>query len=382
MPEFHLVNGDSRLERVNQSKRIKEVEDKVNGFSTDLSGKATKEEVNVLHEQLVDTAKKIDGVFNVVEFGASSEKTDTENKTSLQDAIAYVDSIGGGHIVIPYDISYGYNRNDIATHPNFSATTTDIMVTDYSKGKTYTGEGQREGSQIRTFFTTSGDETDGFHDGNGRYDRGAWHPYYAIMNDGVTGQTSNRRATYWVGNNGEVTWGFGQGVNTVTPDGTNIDDLLSAFKIVGNKVAGGTGLETFLVILKTNGYWGFGTQDPIYEYHMRSKRGTHGRWYFERQGSGDIYFHFKTSSKERKIQIRDSDGLIRFTNSAGNSNVFDLTDEGNAKFTNGVNGGSFTTAGRPTNVGVGTMIFDSTLGKPIWLKTTPSTWVDATGTTV
>lgn len=46
MAEFHLVNGDSRLEKVEQSKRLKDVEDRVNGFSSELSGKATKDELN------------------------------------------------------------------------------------------------------------------------------------------------------------------------------------------------------------------------------------------------------------------------------------------------------------------------------------------------
>ncbi|MGX1598579.1 polysaccharide deacetylase family protein [Dietzia maris] len=40
---------------------------------------------------------------------------------------------------------------------------------------------------------------------------------------------------------------------------------------------------------------------------------------------------------------------------------------------------SGTTAARPTAARVGQMYFDRTLGKPIWLKAEPSTWVDATG---
>jgi len=36
---------------------------------------------------------------------------------------------------------------------------------------------------------------------------------------------------------------------------------------------------------------------------------------------------------------------------------------------------------RPTNIGVGYMMFDTTLGKPIWYKG-ESVWVDATGATV
>ena len=42
---------------------------------------------------------------------------------------------------------------------------------------------------------------------------------------------------------------------------------------------------------------------------------------------------------------------------------------------------SGTTANRPvTNLFVGRMYFDVTLGKPIWLKSvTPTVWVDSTG---
>ena len=43
---------------------------------------------------------------------------------------------------------------------------------------------------------------------------------------------------------------------------------------------------------------------------------------------------------------------------------------------------SGTTAARPTTAYVGYPYFDTTLNKPVWLKTAPSTWVDATGATV
>ena len=41
-----------------------------------------------------------------------------------------------------------------------------------------------------------------------------------------------------------------------------------------------------------------------------------------------------------------------------------------------------TTASRPTDAGLYYRYFDTTLGKPIFLKTQPSGWVDATGTAV
>ncbi len=40
-----------------------------------------------------------------------------------------------------------------------------------------------------------------------------------------------------------------------------------------------------------------------------------------------------------------------------------------------------TTAARPTDATVGYVYFDTTLGKPVFLKTVPSAWVDATGIT-
>lgn len=40
---------------------------------------------------------------------------------------------------------------------------------------------------------------------------------------------------------------------------------------------------------------------------------------------------------------------------------------------------SGTTAARPTDAIVGFPYFDTTLGKPVYLKVAPSTWVDAAG---
>lgn len=38
-----------------------------------------------------------------------------------------------------------------------------------------------------------------------------------------------------------------------------------------------------------------------------------------------------------------------------------------------------TTAARPTDATVGFTYYDTTLNKPVWLKTAPSTWVDSAG---
>ena len=58
----------------------------------------------------------------------------------------------------------------------------------------------------------------------------------------------------------------------------------------------------------------------------------------------------------------------------------DTTQAASTAFVLAQSGDTFTTASRPTTKLAGYTCFDTTLSKPIWLKTAPSTWVDATGT--
>lgn len=77
-----------------------------------------------------------------------------------------------------------------------------------------------------------------------------------------------------------------------------------------------------------------------------------------------------------------------FTMSVRNNSTQEFVDvgllgsdvDGEAVFQKGVSGNYFTTSNRPTVTKIGIMIFDQTLGKPIWWN--GSNWVDATGTTV
>jgi hypothetical protein len=70
-------------------------------------------------------------------------------------------------------------------------------------------------------------------------------------------------------------------------------------------------------------------------------------------------------------------------------NQIDSSSLSNANIGNapGVSGGAFTTVARNaivvTAANIGMMVFDTTLGKPVWLKNnSPLTWVDGAGTTV
>lgn len=64
-----------------------------------------------------------------------------------------------------------------------------------------------------------------------------------------------------------------------------------------------------------------------------------------------------------------------------------LNATGNGKFLQGVNGNTYTTAGRNAlglaATDIGTMVYDTTLGKPVWLhNNTGPVWHDATGAAV
>jgi hypothetical protein len=75
------------------------------------------------------------------------------------------------------------------------------------------------------------------------------------------------------------------------------------------------------------------------------------------------------------------DGYVETTNNVLDDGSGNATFLGNGTFQKGVTGSAFATTSRPTGVAVGTMIFDTTLNKPVWYKGS-GVWVDATGTTV
>lgn len=291
---------------------------------------------------------------SVVNYGASPNCTLAENKTALQNAILDIDSRGRGVIVIPPDINYGYKRNILSTHPDFSNTKNDILIIDFSLNNQYnTVDG--DGMQLR-YHSKTKDENDGSHDGNTFWFDGAWHP--AIMLNHTGKDANNRRNSIFFLNDGVATWAIGQGINTAgVSEGVPVDatdDELSHFKIAGNKIAGGAGLETMLAINKVNGYWGFGgMQQPDVEYHFRTKRGTKGRFKVESHAS-NMEITLATPTKARNITVRDDNGTLNITNSALTSNVVTVEDDGNVIARGGM---SVAVTTLPTNPVAGRIVF-------------------------
>lgn len=293
-------------------------------------------------------------IVSVINFGASPNLSQKENRAALQAAIADVDRRGRGVVVVPPEIDYGYKRGIPSTYPDFSHTSNDILIQDYSVSTRY-NDATGDGMQCR-IITKTHHETDGFHDGNTQWLNGAWHPAFMLMHDGEN--TNNRRATYFTGIKGEVAWGMGQGINTagvssgVSRNAT--DDELAHFKIIGNKVAGGKGLETMLAINKTNGYWGFGGMpNPDKEFHFKTKRGCKGEVKFESH-TDNLEISFSTPSKMRKWTIRDDNGSLNITDLNGTSNVVTFTDTGEIIARDGIN---INVANLPENPSVGRMVF-------------------------
>lgn len=372
----------------------------------------------------------LNGDLSCTMFGASPSSSKDLNLDSIKETIKQLDNVGGGELLIPQEINYGYERNTPSTWV-YTTVSNNIIVKDESKGNTYNLP-SRDGSQIRNFFMTEGNPMDGKHDGGGFMVRANWHPYMMLSNDRDPVEANNRRATYFVGNNGKICWGIGQGSNTIEPDGTDRDDALSNFKIVGNDIAGGNGLTNMMVINKTNAFFGFNLSTPVQDYHFNF-RNVEGRdnanVHFDASlRSGTLEILLTAGEAKKRIGVspitnnlyfvsdnsivtsitRNGDILLKgnlglFTGEGDPNGVFSCgigalyqnrtvrangkglyvcTDTANKKF-NLVSGvDSCTSTSRPstTELPVGFPTFDTTLGKPIWW--TGTNWVDATGATV
>ncbi|HJV52791.1 MAG TPA: peptidase G2 autoproteolytic cleavage domain-containing protein [Noviherbaspirillum sp.] len=224
-------------------------------------------------------------VVGIKDFGASSSKTNAQNKTALQAAITAVDAAGGGVIIVPWDTSYGYKTTDRTTYPEFTGTVNDITVIDYSKGNSYSSPA-KDGAQVRYFMNTPQTTPVGQHDGNGNWLHGAWHPYYALNNtadyaaagDVTRTANDNRRASIWWHNKGSQTWRVGQGTLAGT---AYTDEELSNFVLEAYNTS--IGNYAPLTIERKTGNWsvGGGTNAPQAALHVKNSSSGYAQGLFE-----------------------------------------------------------------------------------------------------
>jgi len=155
------------------------------------------------------------------QYGALPTFAEIANNIILLDAaIANMDSIGGGKVIIESDIEYGYKIGVPSTYPNMKSAVNNIQVIDNGIGNGTEAVGFEDGSQIRNFLHTP-NVYDGKSDGNGNITIGDYHPYIGIDNsanlapadDPSRSANDNYRASVVYKADGIAQWIWGQGVN-------------------------------------------------------------------------------------------------------------------------------------------------------------------------
>jgi hypothetical protein len=327
------------------------------------------------------------GPLNSAFFGAAPGGTDSANRTAVQAAIALIDLLGGGTVLNPSGIRFGVLNNDATTYPDFSAASTDIIVEDHGPADANIG-GDKAGSQLRYFQYTEQTSPVGQHNGNGIRTTGDWAPYFwadntevlAAQGDPSRTATDNRRASIFFATRGVANWRIGQG-NT---SGDFTESELTAFLIAVNGLPdlGVSGLTTMLSFLKTNGNFGINTGAPNASVHIASRAGQSPVFRLDGSPStGNLRLILDQDVTTSEIQVTPTDTRLL----VGGSTVLQAFTNGNVLTNKGISGGSFTTTQRNAlgSLQGGTMVFDSTLGIPIWKPSTGTgTWVNASGTSV
>lgn len=339
------------------------------------------------------------GEFNALDYGnpkASPSNTPEQNKAAIEAAFAACDAAGGGHVIAPASIDYGFNKLDKATRPNVLGTlTNDITFFDYSIGDA-DGAGNKLGAHTRITYYTKQTDPQGMHDGDAFDISGYWHVHmwldhiatYAAPNDPSRTTGDNRRARVWFANEGAATWSIGQS----TRSGAEFtDEELSNFVIE----AYGTSIGDYapLIIDRATGRWsiGNGTNTPPAQLHVKQA------------SAGTLTGMFDSFGKTCSVALRNSDGAVDdwylenqdgvfaiYTPNAGTSLSINQASRYVGILTGGsptcplhvagpVRVGQYTTAARPDPValGAGAMIFCTTTGKPNWSNGVD--WLDAAG---
>lgn len=249
--------------------------------------------------------------LNIAWAGASVSESEANNLAALEAMIAIVEELGYGLVTIPVGINYGYNRNNVSTHPNHIAKsmgiTVDFLTIDYGVGSSYLSPA-KEGMQIRYFpYTVQTTPTAGLHDGNVFVLDGNWHPAFLINNTadlasvGDPSRTAddNRRGSIIWANDGVTTWRIGQGMNT---SASLTDEELSEFGIAANGLSGlGVSVLTgIMTISKVDAKLDWYTTNQI--VHFRNNAATKIAQWVTTEAT-DVRAIFQNSSNTAQLSV-------------------------------------------------------------------------------
>lgn len=259
--------------------------------------------------------KKLRETFSITDFGASTTKTPAENRTALVQAISAIDSQGGGKLIIPSNIDYGFVNMDISTYPNTENCVNDVVIVDEGEGDA-DNSGNKAGAQKRIFFYTKQTIPAGMHDGNGYWLYGNWHPYFSINNTAnlaAAGSPSrkpsdNRRASILFNNDGKSTWRLGQGT---LAGATYSNEELSNFVLEHYQAPGDTlGNYAPLTIERKTGNWSIGGGTNAPQAMLSVKNVTYGYWtaLFESLGTSTEIRLRNSSGSSQDVAVKNTSG--------------------------------------------------------------------------
>lgn len=381
--------------------------------------------------------RQFDGVCNAIYFISDLENMD-QTVQDLENMFAHTNYYS---YYIPHEVNYGSDiAHNVTIFNKLNIPNRDLVVIDDSKDNGYSGVGH-QGGQSRIYLNSS-EANDGQHN-SFMYILSEHHPgvMYKIAGSGIdsSGVLSRNATTFFQTLKTNYTWGIGMGGNSVTVDDVNNvtdeEELeASGFKIVASGLRGRIGLANIHNIsLRTGNVGWFSGVNPDFKYTfcfndddinkdfvLKSSSSEYARiinmsasgyWYTEYSNKEMMIvsplnkrLEFLGTDNEVRLLIRggklttlymlndsykifemnlDSAGTVTVGTSVGD--MFKFREDGCFSAHQGISGGTCTTAGRPeaSLCENGTMMFDTDLGKPIWLPNNSSnTWVDANGNEV
>lgn len=232
--------------------------------------------------------------FSVMDYGspkASLANTPEQNKAALQATISACDTAGGGVVVVPRAIDYGYTTGTGGVQPDFSGVVNDMMVMDYSNSSAVYGAPAKQGWHTKVWMHTPQTTPPGQHDGNGSRLIADWHPYHWIDVNGAyipygSGRTAdyNYRASVFFGVGGDPKWQLVQG----SQQGNLPDDDLLDFSLIGWKNGAGVLYPMTVKYSDGSAVYGLGTSDPQAAHHFHQPTTANGKVTHKLSNDGSV----------------------------------------------------------------------------------------------
>lgn len=301
-------------------------------------------------------ASKLQESVSVKDFGAVADGV-TDCTAQVQLAMNSLSS-AGGYVLIPKNVVYDQNALSFVNY----VTLVDESWTD---GISYNINQGNPGGAVNEFRVVSGFHPGMIIDVHNDWTLGTLGP----------GQSYSNRASLVYRVNGASIWQVG---NDKQGNGTN------DFTIYRNAP---TSFQAITFTVDGKAIYGQLASGQLFTAdYTHNFRGA-STSFENSSGNISIILRRNDDSKRKIITLDATADELYITNTANTEAIFTLTNLGHVLAKRGVSGGAFTTTQRNAlsvaAYDIGLMVFDTTLGKPVWLKNnTGPVWVDAAGTTV